>query len=181
MLRVLRQRNFALVWLADLVSQIGDWLLFIALPYHVYQLTGSTLATGLSFMLYNVPRLVLGSLAGVLVDRWDRRGTIIAVNAASALTIAPLLLAQSSASVWIVYAAVFFQACLAHILDPAATAFLPLIVDEDDLIPANALNTMIGGATRLVGPPSAERSWACWGSEWSSAATSPRSCLPPPS
>ena len=35
MLRVLRQRNFALVWLADLVSQIGDWLLFISLPYHV--------------------------------------------------------------------------------------------------------------------------------------------------
>jgi MFS family permease len=153
MLQVLRQRNFALTWLADLVSQIGDWLLFIALPYQVYRLTGSPLATGLSFMLYNVPRLVLGSVAGVLVDRWDRRGTIIAVNAASALAITPLLLVQSAASIWIVYAVVFVQACLAFLLEPAATAFLPLIVDEDDLIPANALNAMIGGLTRLVGPP----------------------------
>jgi Na+/melibiose symporter-like transporter len=152
-LQVLLKRNFALVWLADLVSQIGDWLLFIALPYYVYGLTGSTLATGLTFMLYNVPRLVLSSVAGVLVDRWDRRWTIIAVNATSALVIAPLFLVQSAAAVWIVYLVVFLQACLAFLLEPAQTAFLPLIVDEDDLIPANSLSALINGLTRLVGPP----------------------------
>src|SRR5882672_11112750 len=114
MLSVLRQRNFALYWFADFVSMIGDWLLFIALPYYVYQLTGSALATGLSFILYNVPRLVLSSVAGVFVDRWDRQRILIIANVASALLICPLILVQSPAGLWIIYSVVFMQASVSH-------------------------------------------------------------------
>ena len=46
MFAVLRQRNFALLWLGDLVSLTGDWLLIVALPFFIYQRTGSVLATG---------------------------------------------------------------------------------------------------------------------------------------
>ena len=63
MLSVLRQRNFALLWLAGLISPIGDWVLFIALPFYVYSVTGSALATGTMFIAQTVPRVVLGSVA----------------------------------------------------------------------------------------------------------------------
>jgi MFS family permease len=83
MLAVLRQRNFPLVWTAGLISLTGDWFLFIALPLVVYELSGSTIAGGMIFARI-VPCLLLGSVAGVFVDRWDRRRTMFAATLAAA-------------------------------------------------------------------------------------------------
>lgn len=85
MFAVLGQRNFALLWVGQVVSLIGDWVLLIALPFYVYALTGSVLATGAMFIAETLPRLVLGSLAGVFVDRWDRRWTMIVADVLRAL------------------------------------------------------------------------------------------------
>ncbi len=57
MLATLRQRNFSVLWIAGLISMLGDWVLFIALPFYIYTLTGSALATGLMFMVETVPAL----------------------------------------------------------------------------------------------------------------------------
>ena len=64
MLAVLRRRNFAMLWLGQLVSQIGDMVLIIALPFYVYQLTGSLLQTGLMYIVETLPRILLGSPSG---------------------------------------------------------------------------------------------------------------------
>ncbi|MEA2512730.1 MAG: hypothetical protein QOJ59_2217, partial [Thermomicrobiales bacterium] len=80
MLRVLRRRNFALLWFAGLVSLTGDWMLIVALPVTVYELTGSALATGGVLIANRLPALVLGSVAGVFVDRWDRKRTMVVAN-----------------------------------------------------------------------------------------------------
>src|SRR5437660_1985879 len=72
MFAVLRQRNFACLWTGQIVSLIGDWVLFVALPFYIYTLTGSTLATGIMFIVQTLPRLFFGSVAGVFVDRWIR-------------------------------------------------------------------------------------------------------------
>ncbi len=69
MLAVLRRRNFLLVWLAGLISLTGDWILFVALPLVVYDLTGSSAATAATVASRVVPRLLLSSVAGVFVDR----------------------------------------------------------------------------------------------------------------
>ena len=68
MLAVLRQRNFGLLWVGQNISMIGDWVLFVALPFYIYALTGSTLATGIMFIVQTLPRLFFGSVAGVFVD-----------------------------------------------------------------------------------------------------------------
>ena len=69
MLAVLRQRNFALVWLAGLISLTGDWFLLVALPYVVYDFTGSAAATAATVATRVLPRLLLGTVAGLFLQR----------------------------------------------------------------------------------------------------------------
>ena len=64
MFGLLRQRNFSLLWFGQLLSLMGDWVLLVALPFYVYDLTGSALLTGVMWMVESLPRLLLGSLAG---------------------------------------------------------------------------------------------------------------------
>lgn len=80
MLAVLRQHNFALLWFGQLISNIGDWVIKIALPYYTYQLTGSVLATGSMFLASTLPGVLLASVAGVFVDRWSRKWTMIGMD-----------------------------------------------------------------------------------------------------
>jgi hypothetical protein len=70
MVALLRQRDFALLWIAGLISALGDWVLFVALPFYVYQRTGSTLATGTTFIAQILPPLLLGSSTTGLAWCW---------------------------------------------------------------------------------------------------------------
>lgn len=108
-----RRPDFRRVWLSGLVSMIGDWVTFTGLPLVVYDLTGSTLATGAMFLAGIVPRVAFGSLAGVFVDRWDRRRIMIVANLAHAVFLLPLLAVDSEAQLWIVYVVAVVQATLA--------------------------------------------------------------------
>jgi len=89
MLTTLRQRNFALLWAGGLISMAGDGMLYIGLPIYIYQLTHSTLATSLMFIAETVPRIALGSVAGVFVDRWERKRTMVIANGLLALGLLP--------------------------------------------------------------------------------------------
>ncbi|HKS69860.1 MAG TPA: MFS transporter, partial [Ktedonobacterales bacterium] len=104
MIATLRQRNFALLWLAGLISLAGDWVLMIGLPIYVYILTGSVLATAIMLMCAVAPGALVGSVAGVFVDRWDHKRTMVATNVIMALGLLPLLLVRSADNVWIAYA-----------------------------------------------------------------------------
>ncbi len=152
MIATLRHRNFGLLWAGGLVSMAGDWMLYIALPIYVYQLTGSTLATSLMFIAETLPRIVLGSVAGVFVDRWERKRTMVITNGLLALGLVPLLLVQSRDLVWIVYLVGFVQATIEQFFSPAKNAMLPNLVPEDQLVSANAANALNNNLARLVGP-----------------------------
>ena len=103
MLAVLRQRNFALLWFGQLISLTGDYVLIVALPFYIYQITGSALATGVMFLVQALPSLFLGSLAGVFVDRWNRRWTMIAANLARAGILLLLLFVHSRDLLGVIY------------------------------------------------------------------------------
>lgn len=163
MLAALRQRNFALVWAAGLISLTGDWLLFVAAPLVVYQLTGSTAATAAAVASRVLPRLALGSVAGVFVDRWDRRRTMLVANLLLGLCLLPLLLVCSAEWLWVLYLVSFVQTLLAQFLGPAENALLPRLVAEADLAPANALNGLNNNLARLIGPPLGGLVVAGWG------------------
>jgi MFS family permease len=146
------RRDFALAWLGSLISLTGDWMLQAALPVYIYQLTGSTLATGAMVVAVVTPRLLLGSIAGVFVDRWDRRRTLIVANLVLACGLSPLLLVRSSESLWLVYVVAFTMAALAQVVKPAEAALLPRLVPGDDLVSANSLYALNGNLSRLIGP-----------------------------
>src|SRR6266702_2327023 len=153
MLAVLRQRNFALLWFGQLISLTGDYVLIVALPFYTYQLTGSVLATGVMFLVQALPGLFLGSLAGVFVDRWDRRWTMIASDLLRAGVLLFLLLARSRDLVWIIYAVAFTEQLISLFFIPAKGAIIPNLVEEQHLMAANSLNSTSDAITRLVGPP----------------------------
>ena len=67
MLATLHQRNFAFLWFGQVISLIGDWVLFVALPFYVYSLTGSTLATGIIFIVQTIPSILLVPLQEYLL------------------------------------------------------------------------------------------------------------------
>ncbi len=109
MLRVIRRPAFALLWIGGLVSLTGDWLLITGLPLVVFQLTGSTLALGATVLASGLPRMVVSSFAGVFVDRWDRRHTMLVCDVLLALGLVPLLLVDSADRLWIVVGVVLFE------------------------------------------------------------------------
>jgi MFS family permease len=163
MLAVLRQRNFALVWFAGLISLTGDWFLMVARPLVVYELTGSVAATALAAASRLLPQLLLGSVAGVFVDRWDRRRTMLICNLLLGCGLLPLVLVRSADWLWILYLQSIVQSILAQFLRPAENAFLPRLVREAELVPANALNGLNNNLARLVGPPLGGLAVAAWG------------------
>ena len=150
---VLRQRNVALLWVGGLISIIGDRTLMAALPFYVYQQTGSTLATAALFAASALPPVVLGSLAGVFVDRWKRKRLMVVVNLLQAVAILMLLFVRSAEWLWVIYLVFFLETALSAFFQPAESALLPQLVAEKDLVAANSLNALNNNIARLVGPP----------------------------
>lgn len=146
-----RQRDYRLVLSAGLISLTGDWILRIGLAFHVYALTGSTLASGGLLLASFLPLVLLGSLAGVFVDRWDRRRTMIATNLLHAFVLLPLLLVRDGDTLWLIYLVILTQSCLQQFFRPAEQSLVPLLVEARQLVTANSLNSQAGDLARLVG------------------------------
>ncbi len=152
MLKVLRKRNFALLWVGQLISMMGDWLLVTALPYYIYQITGSALATGAMFMVQIIPRLLLGTVAGVFVDRWDSRRIMIVGDLLRAFVLLLLLAVPVLGWVWIVYLVGLSESVLSQFFFPAERALLPRVVGRDQVREANSLYAIGSNFARIVGP-----------------------------
>ncbi len=152
MIGVLRHRDFALLFWGGLVSVAGDWLLFAVLPYVVYVRTGSTVATAGMTVAELAPGIVLGSIAGVLVDRWDRRRLLVAVNLQQGLVVLGLLgFVADESFLPVVYAVAAAQSALSAFSMPAENSLLPTLVGSDELVAANALNALNNRVGRLGG------------------------------
>ncbi len=146
-----RQRDYRLLLSAGLISLTGDWILRTGLVFRVYAETGSTLASGGLLLASFVPTVVLGSLAGVFVDRWDRRRAMIVLNLLNALALLPLLSVRDERTIWIAYLVVLAQSCLQQFFVPAEQSLIPELIEPRRLLTANALNSQIRDVARLLG------------------------------
>jgi MFS family permease len=153
MLSVLRQRNYALLWFGGFVSNLGDLVLFVGLPYEIYRLTGSTLATAGMVFAFLIPNILLGSVAGVFVDRWDRRRLMVTVNLLQAVSLLPLLLVPQL-GLWVIYAVLLLESSISQLFGPAQIALMPTLLEggEEELLTANATSGVGRHLSRLIGP-----------------------------
>ncbi len=153
MLSVLRQRNYALLWFGGFVSQLGDFILFVGLPYEIYRLTGNTLATAGMVLAFLIPNILLGSVAGVFVDRWDRRRLMVTVNLLQAVSLLPLLLVPQL-GLWVIYAVLLLESSISQLFGPAQVALMPTLLEggEAELLTANATSGVGRHLSRLIGP-----------------------------
>lgn len=152
MLATLRRRDFLLLWVGGLVSLTGSWAMFAALPYFVYERTGSALASGAVLTIEMLPLFLFGSVAGVLVDRWDRKKVLVAANAAQALATLPMLAPSFGGSLWVVYVSAFAISSIGTLVPPAENALLPRLVGRENLMAANSLNSLNDNLARIIGP-----------------------------
>ena len=157
-LRPLRHRSFRLLWLGQLTSQVGDWVAFVALTGLVWELTEAGRWVAALRATHAAPILLLGPLAGVFADRWDRRGTMLAVDLVRAGLMGALAFSGALAAAFgfsqlaaiLALSLVFELASL--LFAPAKNAVLPLLVPPEDLLAANGLSAATGTAALLVGP-----------------------------
>ncbi len=154
------------LWLGQTISFIGDYFYWLAIPIMVERLTGSALQVGLSIMASALPVLLLGPVAGVFVDRWDRKRTMIVADLLRALLVLACLLVQTPDQVWIYYVVGFLMSCISRFFFPARGAALPLIVtDKSDLLAANGLMQIVETVGLLAGPALAGFTIGLWGSQ----------------
>jgi MFS family permease len=146
---VLRHRELRALWLSDWISDVGNFITFIALAVYIHDLTGSTTAIGLALALRALPRFTIGPFAGLLADRMDRRKLVIASNLIRAVLVAALPFTHAA---WQAYALSLASAVFGPIHRPARSALLAQVAPEGKLVPALAVTETTHQVLHTVGP-----------------------------
>ncbi len=147
---VFRKPDFALLWLAQLVSTAGSSLTDLAAGILVYERTGSAFLVGATLMSAAIPTVVIGIVAGVFVDRWDKR-RVMAVTSmlqAGAVVVIPLLVGIHIA---LLFVALLVNAALRQFFDPAYQSLIPEIATDEELAAANAYLSIASFGSTAVG------------------------------
>jgi MFS family permease len=149
-------RGFWTLFSASLLANLADGIFQVALPLLAASLTRDPgLVAGVSFAS-RLPWLVFALVAGALADRFDRRRTMVLVDAGRVLVLGALVLAVLGdvASVWLLYVAAFVLGCFETMFDTAASSMLPNVVGTDRIVAANSrLNAIELTMNSFVGPP----------------------------
>lgn len=149
-----RARNFAIMWTASLLSQTGQWLQNVAVPFVVFQLTGSGAWLGFTAFMMLLPMVLLGPLAGSVADRFDRRRVLAIGAALQGLLTAGLWITWAAGvrSVGVLIVLVTAVSCVAGITVASWQAFVPSLVPRRLMLNAVTLNSAQFNAARAFGP-----------------------------
>lgn len=134
------------------VSELGDWLLFIALPLVVLRSSGSALATSTVFLAELAPAVVIGTVCGPVIDRRNSGRLLVALTTLQAVVVLPLLWAGPR-TIWLIYIVAAVQAAFTSLTTPAQQAIVPTLFDTSDLARVNGLVITASNVARLVGSP----------------------------
>ncbi|HKX73855.1 MAG TPA: MFS transporter [Acidimicrobiia bacterium] len=135
---LLRIRDFRLLFVGQAGSNWGDALTNITLLILTQRLTGSVAAVAGTAIAVALPQLLLGMLAGVYVDRWDRKRVMVISDVARAVLVLGFVFITSAAQIWLMYAIAFIQAAVGAFFNPAKGALIPALVGRERLLAANS-------------------------------------------
>jgi MFS family permease len=147
-------KTFLTIWIGQFISLMGSGLTSFALGLWVYEHTASVTQFTLTIVFAGLPGILIGPIAGALVDRWDRRWVLFWCNIGPAATVAiySWLFAHNQLQVWHVYIGVVFNAILATFQWPAYIAAITMLVQPKDYVRVNGLLEFGGAATGIAGP-----------------------------
>ncbi|MBI3746132.1 MAG: MFS transporter [Chloroflexi bacterium] len=151
MFAVFRKRNFSLMWTAQLVSTIGSSLTDLAAGILVYQATQSALMVGLTLMVTAIPTLFVGLIAGVFVDRFDRKRILMASDLLRALLVASIPFGVERFGLLALFVILFLAATVRQFFDPAWESVLPEIASDEELAAANSFLSISSFGSTAIG------------------------------
>ncbi|HUS05475.1 MAG TPA: MFS transporter [Bryobacteraceae bacterium] len=145
-------RNFRLLWFAQIVSEIGDWLYAVAIYSLILDLTGSAKSMSFAFVLQVLPQFFAAPTAGMLNDRISRRQVMLIADWSRAVTTFCMLFAQTRELLWLLYVLLFLETVFWALFEPAHTAVIPNITSENrERLVANGLASTTWSFTLAIG------------------------------
>ncbi len=144
-----RNRGFLLLWSGQMVSAIGDWVIVAVLFAYVDQISGGkSYAISIMMLAKFLPAVLLGFLAGIIIDRLDRKRTLIMCDLSRAVLV---LMLPFAGSLWLICILVFVIETFSIIYGPAKDASIPDMVETEQLTNANSLNMLTLYASMAFG------------------------------
>ena len=151
-LRLLRHnRNFRRLWMAQIVSEIGDWFYTLSIYTLLLQLTGQAGSVALALVLQVLPQTLVGPVAGVVNDRLRRKHVMIAADLVRFCVVLAMLFVRSRSTVWLVYPLLLAETTMAAFFEPARSAVIPNIASQDEVLVANTLSSATWSVNLLIG------------------------------
>jgi MFS family permease len=148
---VRRNANFRRLWLAQIVSEIGDWFYTLAIYTLLLQLTGHAGSVALALVLQVLPQTFVGPTAGVVNDRLRRKHVMIAADLIRCVVVLTMLLVRSQSMVWLVYLLLVVETTMTAFFEPARSAVIPNIASENEVLVANTLSSATWSVNLMLG------------------------------
>jgi len=149
---VRNNRNFRLLWIAQVVSEIGDWLYSVALYSLLLEQTGSARAVALALVLQVLPQFIVAPAAGVINDRASRRRIMLLTDWARALIVLLMWVGQLPGYIWLLYVLLTLETIGGALFEPARSSVIPNITrDPNEQLVANTLSSMTWSFTLAIG------------------------------
>ena len=133
--------SFRRLWIAQAISNFGDWFGLLALYALVQRYSDSEFLLGLVIVVKMLSLAFFSPIAGYLTDRFNRRILMIICDGGRALSLLLMLLVQQESLLWLAYALTGFQMMLSAIFEPAKTASIPNVAPPERLVDANIIST----------------------------------------
>lgn len=149
MISVLRNRNFLMLWSAQALSQTAQNAIWFGILVVVEEATRSTTQVSIAILSSIVPSVLLGIIAGVFVDRMNKKTVLLVTNLLRAVTVLGYLLYESA--LWLVYVVNFLFCCVSQFFAPAEASTIPQLVPKRHLMAANSLFNLTFNASQLAG------------------------------
>ena len=154
LMRVLRQRNFCLLWIGEGISLLGDQFYMIALPWLVLKMTGDALSVGGVLAVAAIPRALFMLIGGALTDRFSPRTIMLGSNFFRMLVVALLtvLVIEELVNLWMLYTLTLVFGVVDAFFFPAQSSIVPQIVDKENLQIGNSIIQGTAQLNRFAGP-----------------------------
>lgn len=144
-------RNVRFLWMAQIVSELGDWFYSIAIYSFLLEMTGSARMVSIAFLMQVLPQVLMSPAAGVINDRLSRRRVMLFADWSRAVIVLSMLLAQARGRLWLLFLLLCLETVCWALFEPASRAVIPAIANSEEIPAANALASATWSVIFAVG------------------------------